>query len=164
MIKVIKELINEIIKFLAKLLNAQDENNKQETKQENLYKAKNLMTKNELVFYIKLKELEYEYKIVPQLNLGTVIQKTTKGYRNELFKNIDFAIFSNDFSKLLLLVELNDSTHKQSKRRKRDKRVKEICSKANIKLITFYTTYPNEKEYVVNRIKQEIKKEKEPII
>ncbi len=164
MIKVIKELINEIIKFLAKLLNAQDENNKQETKQENLYKAKNLMTKNELVFYNKLKELEYEYKIVPQLNLGTVIQKTTKGYRNELFKNIDFAIFSNDFSKLLLLVELNDSTHKQSKRRKRDKRVKEICSKANIKLITFYTTYPNEKEYVVNRIKQEIKKEKEPII
>lgn len=164
MIKVIKELINEIIKFLAKLLNAQDESNKQETKQENLYKAKNLMTKNELVFYNKLKELEYEYKIVPQLNLGTVIQKTTKGYRNELFKNIDFAIFSNDFSKLLLLVELNDSTHKQSKRRKRDKRVKEICSKANIKLITFYTTYPNEKEYVVNRIKQEIKKEKEPII
>lgn len=163
MIKIIKEIINEIIKFLAKLLNTQDEYTKQEIKQDNLYKERNLMTINELNFYNKLKELEYEYKIVPQLNLGTVIQKTTKGYRNELFKNIDFAVFSNDFSKLLLLIELNDNTHKQPKRRKRDKSVKEICSKANIKLITFYTTYPNEKEYVVNRIRQEINKEKEPI-
>lgn len=42
---------------------------------------------------------------------------------------------------------------------KNKKDVKEICNSANIKLITFYTKYPNEKEYVLNRIISEIKKE-----
>lgn len=40
--------------------------------------------------------------------------------------------------------------------KKRDIKVKDICNKAGIKLITFYTKYSNEKEYVKNRIKEEL--------
>ena len=43
----------------------------------------------DLIFYNKIKELNDEYIIIPQVNLGTIIEKKTKGYRNELFKNID---------------------------------------------------------------------------
>ena len=42
------------------------------------------------------------------------------------------------------------------KRKNRDLKVKKICNTAKIKLITFYTKYPNEKDYIINRIKKEI--------
>ena len=40
--------------------------------------------------------------------------------------------------------------------KKRDIKVHEICNKAGIKLITFYTKYSNEKEYVKGRILKEL--------
>ncbi|MBQ2946786.1 MAG: DUF2726 domain-containing protein [Bacilli bacterium] len=117
------------------------------------------MTLSELDFYNKIKILENNFKIVPQVNLGAIIKKISKNkYRSELFKNIDFAIFTKDYSKLLLLIELNDKTHNQEERKNRDQKVKMICKEAGIKLICFYTTYSNEKEYVVNRILNEIEK------
>ena len=73
-----------------------------------------------------------------------------------MFRNIDFGIFDKNTFDVLLLIELNDKTHKTASRRKRDLTVKSICDKANIKLITFYTTYPNEKSYVLNRIQKEL--------
>ena len=60
------------------------------------------------------------------------------------------------YSKLLLLIELNDESHNIAHRKKRDIKVHDICNKASIKLITFYTKYSNEKEYVKNRIIKEI--------
>ena len=56
-----------------------------------------------------------------------------------------------------LLIEINDKTHKQSNRIARDIKVKEICEKADIKLITFYTNYPNKEDYVINRILDNLK-------
>ena len=79
-----------------------------------------------------------------------------RGYINELFKNIDFAIFDKDYKNVLLLIEINDSTHNKINRKDRDLKVKKICNDCNIKLITFYTKYPNEKEYVLKRIKEEL--------
>lgn len=96
-------------------------------------------------------------KIHPQLNLNSIIDKidNTK-YRNELFINIDFAIFDSDYSTLLLLIKINDKTHQTRKRKERDHKVDEICEKAGIKLIKFYSNYSNEKEYVKNRVKKEL--------
>ena len=154
----LEEIINKIVDFILKLFKIKNKKDVKEI-QKTEYKQRNFMTPTEILFYNKIKILETEYKIIPQINIGTNVEKKNKGYRNELFKNIDFAIFTNDYNKLLLLIELNDSTHNETKRIKRDKRVKEICNSANIKLITFYTKYPNEKEYVLNRIISEIKKE-----
>ena len=136
----------------------------QSTKQQKsatYYFRKQLMTDCEYEFYNKIKILEEHFKIVPQVNLGAIINKVSKvTYRGELFRNIDFAIFTKDYSKLLLLlIELNDKTHNQEERKNRDQKVKIICKEAGIKLICFYTTYSNEKEYVVNRILNEIEKQ-----
>ena len=121
-----------------------------------LYDKKAFMTKCEYDFYLKLLDLESEYRVIPQINLATIIKKTSGKYINELFKNIDFAIFDKDFKNVLLLIELNDSSHNANNRKSRDLKVKKICEEAGIKLITFYTNYPNEKNYVINRIKKNI--------
>ena len=90
-------------------------------------------------------------------NLASVIEKvSTSRFNTELFRNIDFGIFNADYSKLLLLIELNDESHNNSHRKKRDIKVHDICDKAGIKIITFYTKYSNEKEYVKSRIIKEI--------
>lgn len=129
------------------------------TKEPTVYVPKRFLTNFEYDFLNKMLDLENELhvNIVPQVNLATVIDKIDNSrYHNELFRNIDFGIFNSDYSKLLLLIELNDSSHNDYNRRKRDIKVKEICQKANIKLITFYSKYPNEKGYVKQRIIKEI--------
>lgn len=124
------------------------------------YFKKQFMTDCEYEFYKKIKVLEEHFKIVPQVNLGAIINKVSKiTYRGELFRNIDFAIFTKDYSKLLLLIELNDKSHNLQERKDRDQKVKKICKDAGIKLIFFYTSYSNDKEYIINRILSEIEKQ-----
>lgn len=153
------KIILKILKFLFPNLFIE---NIQENKNEIIYTKKNFMTNTEKEFYYKIIELENEeYKIIPQLNLATIINKSSKfKYKTELFRNIDFAIFDKNFKNILLLIELNDSTHNKISRKDRDLKVKKICDNANIKLITFYTKYPNKKEYVINRIKNELEQKK----
>lgn len=123
------------------------------------YSQKDFLTYSEKNFYLKLQPLEnMGYKIIPQINLATVIQKhSAQKFHNELFRIIDFGIFDHDFN-LLLLIELNDQTHNQINRKDRDLKVKNLCNLAKINLITFYTKYPNNNEYVINRILKELNK------
>ena len=123
------------------------------------YIPKQFLTNNEYDFLTKFIDLEDELhiNIVPQVNLASIIQKVSNSrFNTELFRNIDFGIFSADYSKVLLLIELNDESHNNFHRKKRDIKVHEICNKAGIKLITFYTRYSNEKEYVKRRILKEL--------
>lgn len=124
---------------------------------ERTYHPKPFLTASESIFLSKLLELENEInvRIVPQVNLGTIIRKESNSrWQSELNRNVDYGIFSKDYSKLLLLIELNDSSHMTPNRKERDRRVKDICKEAGIKLITFYTSMPNEKVYVKNRVKK----------
>ena len=182
MIQKIKDLISIISKKIKKIIkdHAQKKNLKKLGKENNTvetidnfnyekvksnYISKPFMTNCEKEFYSKMSSLENEYKIVPQINLATIIDK--KGYskyHNELFRNIDFAIFTKDYSRLLLLVELNDATHYMKERKRRDKKVSSICYEAGINIIRFYTTYKNEQEYVIKRITDEINKVNEKIL
>lgn len=125
-----------------------------------LYIKKSFMTDNEKRFYSKLKNIEtLGYKVIPQVNLASIITKQSDSrYNTELFRNIDFGIFDNEYN-LLLLIELNDSSHKQATRHERDLKVKRICESAKIKLIFFYTSYPNEEDYIINRILKTLEKE-----
>lgn len=123
------------------------------------YVPKRFLSNNEYNFLTKFIDLENELHvhIVPQVNLASVITKISDSrFNTELFRNIDFGIFNADYSKLLLLIELNDESHNTYHRKKRDIKVHDICNKAGIKLITFYTKYSNEKEYVKSRIIKEI--------
>lgn len=147
-----KNIIYKILKYFGLI---QEEN--KERRKDTIYIQKPIMTEYEYRFYQILKELENKYIIVPQLNLAAVIKKVNNNrYYSELFRNIDFAIFSKDYKKLLLLIEINDQTHDRYKRQYRDLKVKKICNDVNVKLISFYTKYPNEKNYVINRIEKEI--------
>lgn len=147
-----KNIIYKILKYFGLI---QEEN--KERRKDTIYIQKPIMTEYEYRFYQILKELENKYIIVPQLNLAAVIKKVNNNrYYSELFRNIDFAVFSKDYKKLLLLIEINDQTHDRYKRQDRDLKVKKICNDVNVKLISFYTKYPNEKNYVINRIEKEI--------
>lgn len=157
----VKELINKILSFIRNILNKLQYN--QNSTLDNIksydYSIKNIMTDYERYFYNILLELENEcnIKIHPQLNLSSVIQKDTNTkYQNELFRNIDFAIFTSDYSTLLLLIEVNDATHNTKRRRNRDNKVDIICKNANIKLIKFYSNMPNHKKYIKDRIINEL--------
>ncbi len=133
-------------------------NNQTYSKRTNMYAKKVFLTPSEKIFFSKLKPLEQELDVIviPQVNLASVIKKVTPSkFQTELFRNIDFGIFNSNYD-LLLLIELNDQSHNQSRRRKRDVRIKEICKKAGIRLISFYTSYENEPHYVENRVKTEL--------
>ena len=77
-------------------------------------------------------------------------------YRNELYRNIDFGVFDKKDFTIKVLIELNDESHYRKDRKARDYKVKEICDKANIPLIKFWTDKPNEASYVINRILEAI--------
>lgn len=120
-----------------------------------MYEQKEFMSYYEKYFYDILKDIECDYDVIvqPQVNLASVIEKNIKHkYVNELFRNIDFGIFDKNFHKLLLAIEINDSSHLKKDRIIRDLKVEKILNQANIKLIKFYTNMPNEKLYVTNRI------------
>ena len=152
------DFINKIIRFFQGNIEVADSTSTVPAEKneciKTIYQSKPLMTDYEFSFYQKIKELEEKnLKIIPQINLATVIKKCNNtAYYTDLFRNIDFAIFTSDFSKLLLLIELNDSTHNFEKRKERDTKVKDICESAGIPLISFYSNYPNEKGYVIDRI------------
>lgn len=120
-----------------------------------LYSKKKLITKNELIFYNKLKNVvKNKYLVQTQVNLATIIKKNYDNFRaNELCRNIDFGIFDKNTYELLLLIELNDSSHKIKSRYIRDQKVKRILTIANIPLITFYSSYSNTDIYIFRRIK-----------
>lgn len=122
---------------------------------ENHYEAKqSLMTKCEQEYFRVIKTVTPTYYTVqPQVNLATIVNKTTQSkYQNELFRNIDFGIFDRDY-KIVALIEINDKSHKEPERIARDKKVKEICKEANIPLITFWTKYGINPEYIERRIR-----------
>lgn len=163
MIKKFFEWIFNFIEFLFPGLK-EERKNDSPSLSEKTYLKKEFLSSSELLFYHKLLKLEEigDYKIIPQVNLASIITKVSNNrYQSELYRNIDYAVFSKDLTTLLLLIELNDITHEQKSRKIRDMKVKDICNNADIKLITFYTKYDNKEEYVVNRVIEEINKLKE---
>ena len=123
-----------------------------------VYSSKaSIMTECEKAFFEAIREIvEPEYKVQPQINLASVIDKNIHSkYRNELFRNIDFGIFDNTY-KLLVLVEINDETHQQNSRKERDQKIKAICTAANIPLVTFWTKYGVNRTYIRNRLSEHL--------
>ena len=122
------------------------------------YEKKQFMTQYEKYFYNVINKLNDKYIIIPQINLATIINKKNKIYCNELFRNIDFAIFDKNFN-IKLLIEINDKSHLKTKRIKRDINVKKICKDANIPIIFFYSKYKNNPKYIIDRILSKIEKD-----
>lgn len=121
------------------------------------YEKKCLMTEIEKKFYDAIKNgVSDNHIVLPQVNLATIIKKQGDfKYQNELYRNVDFGVFDKDYN-CVLLIEINDETHTDPKRKKRDIKVKEIVQSASIPLVTFYTKYGINQEYIAKRIKESI--------
>jgi hypothetical protein len=77
------------------------------------------------------------FDVYPETALVSVIDKLTQtGYRNELFRVADFCIVDQSTTEPLLLIELNDASHRRADRAERDRKVAEICAAAGMPLVT----------------------------
>ena len=120
-------------------------------------KKKSLMSAQELEFYRTLQSLvdSVHYDIIPQTALASVVDKTEGGaFRNELFRMIDFCIVDRRSYEPILLVELNDLSHKRAKRILRDDKVKAVCASAKIPLVSIDSRGYKDKRYVQQQIKK----------
>lgn len=126
--------------------------------QQTIYLLKSsLITKNEKPYFQAIKKIiEPQYIVQPQINLASIINKNSQDrFRNELFRNIDFGIFDQNY-KPLVLIEINDESHMTPERKERDQKVKAICTNAGIPIITFWTKFGVNEDYIKNRLSEHI--------
>lgn len=112
------------------------------------YHSKLLLTKNEYYFYKSLKNItdKANLQILAKIRLADLIEVNnglTQSEWGHYFskiksKHIDFAIADN--MKIIMLIEIDDNTHKRVDREKRDTFVENALKSANY---TFIRTYGN---------------------
>lgn len=125
---------------------------------EYLYELKpSLITRTERAYFTAIgQSLPADYFVQPQVNLASIITKNgNHRYQSELYRNIDFCVFDVSY-KPIVLIEINDSTHTERNRRERDEKVKNICEDAGIQLITFWTNYGVNQDYIYKRVNDAI--------
>lgn len=114
---------------------------------------KSLITENEQLYFKALRErVPQGYHVFPQVNLAAIVEKMENSpFRNELFRNVDFLITDAQFAPKII-VEINDPSHHQYDRRKRDEKVVAICAEAGMPIITLWTNYGVNPDYIEKRI------------
>lgn len=114
---------------------------------------RSLITKNERMYYDAIKAvLPTGYHIFPQINLASFIVRTDGArYQNELFRNVDFLITNLEYQPQIV-VEINDASHNDPERKKRDAKVQKICEEAGIPVVKLWTSYGVNPEYIKKKI------------
>lgn len=116
----------------------------------NAFKRKNCLTQTELFFYRHLRKMiKEEYKIDPQVVISSIIKtKYDNDYSNWNKinkKTVDFVIRDENLN-TILAIELDDYSHTQAKRIKRDNFVNAVFTDAGIQLIRIKVNNSYEKE------------------
>ena len=96
------------------------------------------MSAPERELYVRLLRLVGgDFAIFPQVALVSLIDKVNFGsYRNELFRIVDFALCDRFSLKPVLIIELNDASHKREERMRRDEKVRCIAARAGLNVLT----------------------------
>ena len=93
------------------------------------------MSAPERELYARL--LRGDFAVFPQVVLVSLIDKVNFGsYRNELFRIVDFALCDRFNLKPVLIIELNDASHKREERARRDEKVRCIAARAGLNVLT----------------------------
>ena len=104
-----------------------------------LYTVKeSFMSAPERELYARLMRcLGGDFAIFPQVALASLVDKVNFGsYRNELFRIVDFALCDRFSLRPVLIIELNDASHKREERRRRDEKVRCIAERAGLGMLT----------------------------
>ena len=107
-----------------------------------------IMSQPEQELYRTLTEtlMRTRYVVLPQIALVSVIDKVKGGgFRNELFRIADFCIADGRTFAPVLLIELNDASHKRDERKLRDDKVRAICDAADLPVVAFSLDDPPQK-------------------
>lgn len=123
-----------------------------------LYESKKtLISKNESEFFSAiLLSVPSGYKVFPQMNLAAFVKRTDGArFQNELYRNVDFLITDADYHPKTV-IGINDQTHLTPDRRERDKKVRQICEEAGLPIITLWSSYGINTEYIKKRINETI--------
>lgn len=132
----------------------------------NYYKEKYISKRymislNELNFFKQLQILinEMDLNLFTQVSLYSIIETKNKTYNYEELnkiksKSIDFVIADKKSCRARLCIELDDTTHENKDRKKRDKFINELFENMKIKLLRIKVKEDYNKE--IQEIKQEI--------
>lgn len=114
-----------------------------------------LISKSEEAFFNVIKSSVPEgYCVFPQINLASFIDRTDDSrFHNELFRNVDFLVTDGEYAPKLI-IEINDQTHLTGERRERDEKVHKICEEAGIPILTLWTSYGINPEYIKGKINE----------
>ena len=102
------------------------------------YRARALMTGNELEFFRRLRRALPDEYIFPQVALSALIDPVSKGkqfqydFRRISQKRVDYAIYTPDL-RLVAIVELDDRTHSTTRDAQRDR----FTASAGIRTVRF---------------------------
>ena len=120
------------------------------------YTAKSLMmTRTECEFFLKLDRVVSErYYVFSQVHLSAILDHKIKGqdwrfaFRHINGKSVDFVLCDRVTLRPTYAIELDDVTHEQSDRRKRDIEVERIFKEANLPLVRFKNKDVSESEII----------------
>ena len=133
--------------------------------QKYLYEVKkSLITSTERSYLRAIKKsLPEGYIVLPQVSLRSVLIRTDNAkFQNELFRIADGLICRVEDYHPIAVVEINDASHLQSDRRNRDTKVKNICEEAGLPVITLWTSYGINEEYIKQRVQNAIEESMNP--
>jgi very-short-patch-repair endonuclease len=120
------------------------------------YTAKTLiMTRTESEFFSKLDRVVRDrYYVFPQVHLSALLDHKVKGqdwrfaFRHINGKSVDFVLCDKETLRPAYAIELDDLTHEQADRRKRDIEVERIFQEANLPLVRFKNKDVSEAEII----------------
>lgn len=152
-----------LIMIAEKILDNKGKNNNNEKNEENsltnyndkYQKVEYLLTKSELKFYRILKQITNKlgYSLFCQVALYEIVKnKELKDFNKIKSKSIDFVI-TQENCKILLCIELDDPTHEQTKRIKRDDFINQLFKDLDIKLLRI----PVQNFYNMEELEKQIK-------
>ena len=110
-------------------------------------KNKYILTKTELHFFYKLKEItdKYNLYIFPKIRLADIIHTSNYNNFNKIkSKHIDFTI-CNKYCSPILYIELDDKSHNNFKNKENDIKKDYIMKQVNANLIRIKTNEINSK-------------------
>lgn len=126
------------------------------------YNRKYLLTKNEWMFYKKIKPIcdKYNLHIISKVRLADIVEvkkgldsKERQKYFNKIKnKHIDFILYNPENLAIIALIELDDRSHEQNERAKSDKFKNNLFNTVGYKLVRAKQNDNFEKLLIENNI------------